>query len=157
MLASACSGVSAPLRAARYNSLSLLVFLEQVFLGAAALLSNGTAVSRVGTATVAMVAAAYNKPVLLCCETIKFSEKVLLDSICSNELGDPDELVAVEEGRVAALPADTHAHAASLKLLNLMYDLTPAHYIAMVITEVGLIPPTSVPVVVREYRREFKE
>jgi translation initiation factor eIF-2B subunit delta len=39
-------------------------------------------------------------------------------------------------------------------MLNLVYDLTPAHYISQVITEVGIIPPTSVPVVIREYRRE---
>jgi translation initiation factor 2B subunit (eIF-2B alpha/beta/delta family) len=39
-----------------------------------------------------------------------------------------------------------------LKLLHLLYDLTPAHYISMVISEVGQLPPTSVPVVIREYR-----
>ncbi len=59
----------------------------QVFLGAAALLSNGTAISRVGTAVVAMMAHTMKKPVMFCVETIKFSDKVLLDSICYNELG----------------------------------------------------------------------
>jgi translation initiation factor eIF-2B subunit delta len=43
----------------------------------------------------------------------------------------------------------------SLKLLNLVYDLTPNEFIMMVNTEVGMIPPTSVPVVLREYRKEF--
>jgi translation initiation factor eIF-2B subunit delta len=41
-----------------------------------------------------------------------------------------------------------------LKLLNLLYDVTPTEFVMMVITEVGCIPPTSVPVVIREYRRE---
>ncbi len=29
-------------------------------------------------------------------------------------------------------------------LLNLRYDLTPARYVSLVVTEVGIIPPTSV-------------
>ena len=38
------------------------------------------------------------------------------------------------------------------KLLNLMHDVCPPTYINMIITEVGMIPCTSVPVVLREYR-----
>jgi translation initiation factor eIF-2B subunit delta len=41
-----------------------------------------------------------------------------------------------------------------LTLLALRYDITPIIFINAVATEVGLIPPTSVPVVVREFRRE---
>ena len=37
-----------------------------------------------------------------------------------------------------------------LKLLNLLYDATPMKYLTMVVTEVGVIPPTSVPAVIRE-------
>ena len=33
--------------------------------------------------------------VMVCCETYKFHERVQLDSITSNELGDPDALVDV--------------------------------------------------------------
>lgn len=35
-----------------------------------------------------------------------------------------------------------------LQLLNLMYDVTPAEYLDMVITELGCLPPSSVPVVI---------
>ena len=35
-----------------------------------------------------------NVPVLVCCETYKFSERVQTDSFVFNELGDPDDLVA---------------------------------------------------------------
>lgn len=37
-----------------------------------------------------------------------------------------------------------------LKLLNLVYDVTPMKYITMVVTEAGVVPPTSVPVIIRE-------
>lgn len=46
----------------------------------------------------------------------------------------------------------------SLKLLNLRYDLTPIKYVTLVITEFGFLPPTSVPVLIREMtRREDKD
>lgn len=61
--------------------------VTRVFLGASAVLSNGTVYSRVGTAAVAMVAHEFRVPVLVCCEAYKFHERVQLDSICSNELG----------------------------------------------------------------------
>ena len=41
-----------------------------------------------------------------------------------------------------------------MRLLNLVYDVTPPEYVTMIVTEVGLLPPTSVPVVLREYRKE---
>lgn len=50
--------------------------MTKVILGAAAVLSNGTVMSRAGSAAVAMMAAAAGKPVLVCCETLKFHERV---------------------------------------------------------------------------------
>jgi len=129
------------------NALSYVMKeVSKVFLGASALLSNGHVISRVGTGAVAMMAKQLSVPVLVCCETYKFSEKVMLDSICTNELGDPDELLspALADWRDVK----------DMKLLNLCYDLTPGESITLVITELGHLPPTSVPVVIREYRKE---
>lgn len=67
--------------------------VTKVFLGAHTLFSNGTVLSRAGTASVAMTAHSFNVPVIVCCETYKFTERVQLDSFVFNELGDPDELV----------------------------------------------------------------
>lgn len=50
--------------------------VSKVLLGASAMLANGNVISRVGTSMVAMMARQYNVPVLVCCETYKFSEKV---------------------------------------------------------------------------------
>lgn len=44
--------------------------------------------ARAGTAQVAMVAHAHNVPVLVCCETHKFSERVQTDSFVYNEIGN---------------------------------------------------------------------
>ena len=61
--------------------------ITKVFLGAHAVFANGCVMSRVGTSQVALIAKAQNVPVLVCCETYKFSEKVQTDSFVFNELG----------------------------------------------------------------------
>ena len=58
-----------------------------MFLGAHALLANGYVMSRAGSSVVAMVADACNVPVLVCCETYKFCERVQTDAFVLNELG----------------------------------------------------------------------
>ncbi|KAI5340602.1 hypothetical protein L3X38_019876 [Prunus dulcis] len=126
--------------------------VTRVFLGASSVLSNGTVYSRVGTACVAMVAHAFRVPVLVCCEAYKFHERVQLDSICSNELGDPDAISKIP-GR-EEIYLDGQANCENLQPLNLIYDALPSDYVSMIITDYGMVPPTSVPVIVREYRRE---
>lgn len=61
--------------------------VTKVLLGAHSLLANGYVMSRAGTAQVALVAQSFNKPVLVCCETYKFCERVQTDSIVHNEIG----------------------------------------------------------------------
>ncbi|XP_062211918.1 uncharacterized protein LOC133912943 [Phragmites australis] len=136
------------------NAISYIMHeVTRVFLGASSILSNGTVYSRVGTASVAMVAHAFGIPVLVCCEAYKFHERVQLDSICANELGDPDVILKVP-GKADLGHLKNWADNANLQLLNLAYDATPSDYVSMVITDYGMLPPTSVPVIVREYRKE---
>nr|XP_010941217.1 translation initiation factor eIF-2B subunit delta [Elaeis guineensis] len=136
------------------NAISYIMHeVTRVFLGASSVLSNGTVYSRVGTACVAMAAHAFQVPVLICCEAYKFHERVQLDSICSNELGDPD-VISMVPGRKYLNHLDNWADNENLQLLNLTYDATPSDYVSMIITDYGMLPPTSVPVIVREYRRE---
>uniref|UniRef100_A0A452GYC9 Translation initiation factor eIF2B subunit delta n=1 Tax=Gopherus agassizii TaxID=38772 RepID=A0A452GYC9_9SAUR len=124
----------------------MLPEVSKVLLGAHALLANGSVMSRVGTSQIALVSKAYNVPVLVCCETYKFCERVQTDSFVSNELDDPDDLI---------LPGKGGAHLrgwkenSSLRLLNLVYDVTPPELVDLVITDLGMIPCTSVPVVLR--------
>jgi translation initiation factor eIF-2B subunit delta len=126
------------------SSLSYVVAsASKVLLGCSALFANGAALARAGTALVAMAACNDNKPVLFLAETHKFTDKVQQDAIVSNELGDPDRLVLPWlDNTLRDLPR--------LELLNLCYDLTPAEYIDMVITEFGMLPASSVPAIVRE-------
>lgn len=171
----------------------------KVFLGAHAMTSNGRLYSRVGTALVAMSAkeraGGVEVPVIVCCETVKFTDRVALDSIVVNEIADADELVSTEPPQQVTGLSDPAAAAAAaaatssdskkggsssaaataqpsslepnpalknassplkdwretpnLQLLNLMYDVTPAEYVDMVVTEMGSLPPSAVPIVHR--------
>ncbi|GAB7357205.1 hypothetical protein MBLNU459_g8190t1 [Dothideomycetes sp. NU459] len=149
---------------------------DLVLLGAHAMMANGRLYSRVGTAAVAMLAHKRDVPVIVCCESIKFTDRVALDSIVLNEIAPPDELVLPSEfestkdaraeeekpkdgnkkdkGEKAETAKDVPTLAKwrdvqNLQLLNILYDVTPAEYINMVITEYGSLPPSSVPVVHR--------
>ena len=90
----------------------------------------------------------------MCAETYKFSEKVQLDSLTYNELGDPDDLIVSKPAGEAKDPLYDWRDSPKLKLLNLVYDLTPSECVTAVVTELGMIPPSSVPVIVRERRED---
>ncbi|KAL6587609.1 hypothetical protein OROMI_000587 [Orobanche minor] len=73
---------------------------------------------------------------------------------CSHIIpGDPDVVSSVP-GRKEINSLDGWANSETLRPLNLIYDATPSDFISMIITDYGMIPPTSVPVIVREYSRE---
>lgn len=105
-----------------------------VLLGASALHSDGALYSRSGTAMVAMLAKEYRVPVVACVETYKFAERVVLDSVASNELGLPDILLDIPTNQGVAIKQPAPAKLAST---SLMYDLTPPDLITAVCTEVS--------------------
>jgi len=136
------------------NSLSYVMMREvtKVFLGASALMSDGSVLSRVGTACVALSARSANVPVLFCCETYKISSRVQLESITGNELGDPDDVVSTGstvETEASSVLEDWRS-VPDLRVLNLLYDLTPSEFVSGIVTEMGILPPTSVAVLLRE-------
>ncbi|XP_017471739.1 PREDICTED: translation initiation factor eIF-2B subunit delta isoform X2 [Rhagoletis zephyria] len=116
----------------------------KVLLGAHALLANGYVMARTGTAQVALVAHSFNVPVLVCCETHKFSERSQTDAIVYNELGNPDDLIRSEKCSLANWQSK-----GKMSPLNLMYDITPSELVTAVVTEVSILPCTSVPVILR--------
>ncbi|XP_075552320.1 uncharacterized protein LOC142585438 isoform X2 [Dermacentor variabilis] len=120
--------------------------VTKVVLGASTLLANGYVMSHIGTSQIALVARSRNVPVLVCCETYKFSDRVITDSFALNELGPTSQLVSSLPPNVKT---DGLKDLPSLSFLNLMYDVTAPQFVDMVITEKGILPCTSVPVVLR--------
>lgn len=123
--------------------------VTKVLLGAHALLANGYVMSRCGTAQIALVAKSYNVPVLVCCETHKFSERVQTDAFVFNEIGDPNALVKNKNSRETSDHLKDWESIPHLTPLNLRYDITPPELITAVVTEVAILPCTSVQVILR--------
>ncbi|KAG8757668.1 hypothetical protein FRC14_001730 [Serendipita sp. 396] len=112
-----------------------------VFLGAHALNSNGSVYSRAGTALVAMLARQHSVPVLVLAETYKYSNNLQLDSFTKNELAPSLEAKAPVTMGLNQLDDRSQS---SLQAINPLYDLTPYHHITVLVTEVGLIPPSAI-------------
>jgi translation initiation factor eIF-2B subunit delta len=132
------------------NAISFIMpKVTKVLLGAHALLANGYVMSRVGTAQISMVANSFNVPVLVCCETHKFSERVQTDSFVYNEIGDPNALVKNKNSKGYFEHLKDWESITHLTPLNLRYDITPPELVTVVVTEVALLPCTSVQVILR--------
>jgi translation initiation factor eIF-2B subunit delta len=69
------------------------------------------------------------------CESYKFSEKSQIDGLIINK------------GTATVIEDQSH----SFNHIALTFDLTPQKLISLVITETGVVPPSSVSVVLREF------
>lgn len=121
----------------QYGLLSSLPYLvddsiSTVLVGAHAMVSNGNLYSRVGTALIAMAVSQRDIPFLVLCETLKFSDRVQLDAFSINEL-----IPKMDDSNTSFV----------------FYDLTDSKYISKVVTEIGALPASSVPVIIREYKQ----
>ena len=47
--------------------------------------SNGSVLAKVGTSMLCLVARMYNVPIMICCETFKFADRVQIDAFVYNE------------------------------------------------------------------------
>ncbi|KAI6647103.1 Translation initiation factor eIF-2B subunit delta [Oopsacas minuta] len=118
----------------------VLVSVEGIF-------SNGAVLGNVGTSMICLVAKMYNVPIMVCCESFKFIDRVQIDAFVYNELGDSDEVSRLPDGRFGPLYKWKDIDA--LRILNLKYDITPPELIDVIVTESGMIPCTSIPVILR--------
>ncbi|KAM0749038.1 nagb/rpia/CoA transferase-like protein [Meredithblackwellia eburnea MCA 4105] len=126
-------------------------------LGVASVLSNGAPFARAGTAMVALMMKEKGVPVVVLCETYKFSERIMLDSIVGNQMGETASLLPPLPPTTSTAnpptPASAPTPAPALPTpLSLLYDVARPEDVTVVITEAGLIPAQSVPIVLRDYK-----
>ena len=125
------------------NGLSYVMeHATKVLIGAAACLSNGAVVSRIGASAVVHAAVERSIPVFVAAETCKFHERVQFDAFAFNELGASEDVIRVRgvDGVLASA-----GDVGSLSIINLAYDIVPARCVESIICEVGEIVPSEVP------------
>lgn len=127
--------------------------VTKTIVGAHCFYSNGSMLSRVGTAMLCHLSRRANVPVVACCQSVKFSDRVQVDAFVHNDKGSPEGLVSqpLKDDDDPNLPLAGWQGIPNIQLVNVLYDLTPPELISMIITEVGIVPTTSVPVILREY------
>lgn len=111
---------------------SVMKVVSKVFVGADTVTSHGTLINKIGTSQLALAANEARVQFYVCAETYKFSPMTLFGDMVTIEERDHDEV------------AKRDVLEPSVKIFNPVFDSTPAKYIDGVITEIGLISPSSV-------------
>ena len=105
--------------------------IDKVVVGADAVAANGAVVNKIGTSMVALAAHEARALFFVAAETYKFSPETMLG-----------ELVLIEERDMAeVVPSDILKGFRKLSVRNPSFDVTPAEYIDLIVTERGIIPP----------------
>ncbi len=115
--------------------------VDLVVVGADAIAVNGAVVNKIGTAQIAHAANEARTNVIVAAETYKFAPRTILGELIEIEERDPGEVLPREEAE--KLPF--------VRVRNPAFDVTPAEYIDLIVTEQGAIPPGLAYTVIRDY------
>jgi ribose 1,5-bisphosphate isomerase len=115
--------------------------IDLVIVGADAVTVNGAVINKIGTSQVAHSAHEARVNVVVAAETYKFAPRTIIGEMIEIEERPPEEVLSEDIART--LPHVT--------VRNPGFDVTPAEYIDMIVTEAGAIPPQMAYVIIREY------
>ncbi len=115
--------------------------VDMVFVGADAIAVNGAVVNKIGTAQIALAAHEARTNFIVAAETYKFAPRTILGGVIEIEERDPAEV----------LPREVAEELPYVRVRNPAFDVTPADYIDLIVTEQGAIPPELAFTVIRDY------
>lgn len=115
--------------------------VDLVIVGADAVTVNGAVVNKIGTSQVAHTATEARVNVIVAAETYKFAPRTVVGELIRIEERPPGEVLPDEIAKT--LPYVT--------VRNPAFDVTPAEYIDLIVTEQGAIPPQMAYVIIKEY------
>lgn len=114
---------------------------DLVIVGADAVTVSGAVVNKIGTSQIALAAHEARKNVLVAAETYKFAPQTLRG-----------EHIEIEERPAAEVLADDIAETLPfVTVRNPVFDITPARYIDVIVTEAGAIPPTAAYSIIKDH------
>ncbi len=115
--------------------------VDTVVIGADVVTINGALVNKIGTSQLALAAHEARKNLIAVAETYKFSPRTLFGDLVDIEERSTEEVI--DPQFLAELP--------HVKVKNPAFDITPAEYIDMIITEVGAFPPEMAYIIIKEH------
>jgi len=98
-------------------------------------------VNKIGTSQVAHSAHEARVNVLVAAETYKFAPRTILGELISIEERPGNEV----------LPDEIAQTLKNVTVRNPAFDITPAEYIDLIVTEEGAIPPQMAYIIIKEY------
>lgn len=121
---------------------------DKVVMGADSITANGAVINKIGTALIALTAKEHRVWVMIAAETYKFHPETMLGQLVEIEMRDPYEVIPKEE--LETWPKN-------IEVWNPAFDVTPAEYIDVIITEKGVIPPyAAIDILKEEFGWAFK-
>jgi ribose 1,5-bisphosphate isomerase len=115
--------------------------VDLVIVGADAVTVNGAVVNKIGTSQVAHTAAEARVNMIVAAETYKFAPRTIIG-----------ELIEIEERAGSEVLSDEIARTLpNVIVRNPAFDVTPAEFIDLIVTEAGAIPPQMAYVIIRDY------
>jgi len=114
--------------------------VDLVIVGADAISVNGAVVNKIGTSQIALAAHESRTRVMVAAETYKFAPRTILGEYIQIEERDPSEV----------LPAGLAEKFRNVKVRNPAFDVTPAKYVDLIVTEAGAIPPQMAYIIIRD-------
>ncbi|MDT8358154.1 MAG: ribose 1,5-bisphosphate isomerase [Methanomicrobiaceae archaeon] len=115
--------------------------VDLVIVGADAITVNGAVVNKIGTSQIALAAYEARTNVMVAAETYKFAPRTILGEFIEIEERPDDEVLAREK-------AEQLPH---VRVRNPAFDVTPARYVDLIVTEMGAIPPELAYLIIREH------
>lgn len=114
--------------------------VDKVIVGSDAIAANGAVVNKIGTSLIALAAREARTLFYVAAETYKFSPETLAGELIVIEERSPFELISSR--RLEAMK--------NVSVRNPSFDVTPAEYIDLIITEKGIIPPQGAASILQE-------
>ncbi len=114
--------------------------VDLVVVGADAVSVNGAVVNKIGTSQIALAAREARTRVMVAAETYKFAPRTILGEYIEIEERDPGEVLS---------PA-LYAELSHIRVRNPAFDVTPADYVDLIVTEAGAIPPQMAYIIIRD-------
>jgi ribose 1,5-bisphosphate isomerase len=115
--------------------------VDKVVVGADAIAANGALVNKIGTSQLALAAHEARKSFMVAAETFKFSPSTIVGNPIEIEERASEEVIDP-----AILKELSH-----VQVRNPAFDFTPAEYIDMIVTDIGIIPPAMAYTVIKEH------
>lgn len=107
--------------------------IDKVVVGADAIAANGAVINKIGTSLIALAAKEARTVFFVAAETYKFSPETVVGALVKIEERDTSEV----------FPPNKIRKYKSVTVKNPAFDVTPAEYIDLIITEKGIIPPSA--------------